>query len=336
MLLTFYDLQYNFIQYLFILVTERYNQQSIHFQFFNITTNFTSYYSTITPIKLINYYWPLCQCSNLISFRINDLLLFGVCPVDRCFSFCTFSFRHYVVCSLIYGFWLSLWSLQSLLSKVIELLTISVNHIMAVTVTFSKWWLHLYRKEPLITVASVLTSSSNNEILIGATSSEISYHLRDIFALWCSTYREHFTVLCSFMTYYWICNYINTTSATSGSGSTDPSGVPEFTPVFSGTPVTRPLALYVKDREVLTISGTYRWSLCHRYSITVNHIMAVTVTFSKWWLHLYRKEPSIAVASVLAASSKKEIPIGATSFEISMCTSTRFYLGILKANTLSL
>ena len=33
--------------------------------------------------------------------------------------------------------------------------------------------------------------------------------------------------------------------ATSRSGSTDPSGAPEFTPVFSGTPVTGPLALYI-------------------------------------------------------------------------------------------
>jgi hypothetical protein len=57
-----------------ILVTERNNQQSIKFLFFNITTKFTSYYSKITPIKLINYYWSLCQCSHLISFRINDLI----------------------------------------------------------------------------------------------------------------------------------------------------------------------------------------------------------------------------------------------------------------------
>jgi hypothetical protein len=33
-----------------------------------------------------------------------------VCFVDRCLSFCTFSFGHYVVCSSsIYGFWLPLW-----------------------------------------------------------------------------------------------------------------------------------------------------------------------------------------------------------------------------------
>ena len=61
----------------------------------------------------------------------------------------------------------------------------------------------------------------------------------------CSTYRKYCTVLYSFTTYYRVCNYIYTTSATNGSGSTDPSGAPEFTPVFSGTPVTRPFALYV-------------------------------------------------------------------------------------------
>ena len=49
--------------------------------------------------------------------------------VDRCFCFCTFSFRHCVVCYLIYGFWLPLWSLQTLLSKVIELLTIASANI---------------------------------------------------------------------------------------------------------------------------------------------------------------------------------------------------------------
>ena len=68
---------------------------------------------------------------------------------------------------------------------------------------------------------------------------------------------------------------------------------------------------------MLTIGGTYRWSVWHIYSITVNQVMTVTVTFSKWWLHLYKKEPLIAVASVLEASSNNEILIGATSSEIS-------------------
>jgi hypothetical protein len=35
--------------------------------------------------------------------------------IDRCLSFCTFSFGHCIVCSSIYGFWLPLWYLQALL-----------------------------------------------------------------------------------------------------------------------------------------------------------------------------------------------------------------------------
>jgi hypothetical protein len=52
--------------------------------------------------------------------------------------------------------------------------------------------------------------------------------------------------------------------------------------------ITREL---VRNREVLTISGTNKWSLWHRYCITVNQVMVATVTFSKWWLHLYQTEP---------------------------------------------
>jgi hypothetical protein len=43
-------------------------------------------------------------------------LVLYVCFVDRCLSFCTFSFGHCVVCSSsIYSFWLPVWYLQTLL-----------------------------------------------------------------------------------------------------------------------------------------------------------------------------------------------------------------------------
>jgi hypothetical protein len=73
--------------------------------------------------------------------------------------------------------------------------------------------------------------------------------------------------------------------------------------------VTNPIISreWVMDRAVLTISGTYRWSLWHWYFITVNQVMVVNITFSEWWLHLYQKEPLISLASVLAAFSNKEI-----------------------------
>ena len=48
---------------------------------------------------------------------ILSLVLY-VCFLDRCLSFCPFSFGHQVVCpSLIYGFLLLLWYLQDLLSN---------------------------------------------------------------------------------------------------------------------------------------------------------------------------------------------------------------------------
>ena len=51
--------------------------------------------------------------------RVTRYLVLYVCFVDHCLSFCPFSFGHCVVCSsLIYGFWLPLWYLQTLLYKV--------------------------------------------------------------------------------------------------------------------------------------------------------------------------------------------------------------------------
>ena len=44
---------------------------------------------------------------------VTRSLVLYVCFVDRCLSFCTFSFGHCVVCSSIYGFWLPLWYLQT-------------------------------------------------------------------------------------------------------------------------------------------------------------------------------------------------------------------------------
>ena len=74
---------------------------------------------------------------------------------------------------------------------------------------------------------------------------------------------------------------------------------------------------WVNDHGVLSISGIYWWSLWHRYTITVNQVMVVTVTFSKWWLHLYQQELLISVASMLAESSTMEIMIGTTNSGIS-------------------
>ena len=50
--------------------------------------------------------------------RVTRSLVLYVCFVDRCLSFCTFSFGHCVLCSSIYGFWLLLWYLQTLLRAI--------------------------------------------------------------------------------------------------------------------------------------------------------------------------------------------------------------------------
>ena len=52
--------------------------------------------------------------------RVTRSLVLCVCFVDLCLSFCTFSFGHCVVCSWsIYGLWLPLWFLQTLLLIII-------------------------------------------------------------------------------------------------------------------------------------------------------------------------------------------------------------------------
>jgi hypothetical protein len=71
-------------------------------------------------------YWWLWYNSNYVGCIVHKLLtsecvtrslVLCVCFVDRCLSFCTFSFGHYVVCSSsIYWFWLPLWYLQTILN----------------------------------------------------------------------------------------------------------------------------------------------------------------------------------------------------------------------------
>ena len=53
------------------------------------------------------------------------------------------------------------------------------------------------------------------------------------------------TLPSSFPIHHQVCNYSNTTGATSGEGTAYPSGATEFTPVFSGVLVTRSLVFYV-------------------------------------------------------------------------------------------
>ena len=53
-----------------------------------------------TPVYIDKYN----NNKNISGIRVT--LVLYVCFVDRCLSFCTFSFGHFVVCSSIYRFWL--------------------------------------------------------------------------------------------------------------------------------------------------------------------------------------------------------------------------------------
>ena len=67
--------------------------------------------------------------------RVTRSLVLCVRFVDHHLSFCTFSFGHCVVCSSsIYGFWLPLWYLQTLLKIVVECKIVKVTKKSDITV----------------------------------------------------------------------------------------------------------------------------------------------------------------------------------------------------------
>jgi hypothetical protein len=79
--------------------------------------------------------------------RVNRSLVLYVCFGGRCLSFCTFSFGHCVVfSSSIYGFWLSLWYLQTLLEWKCQILLLNY--------TENGQWRLLLRKNTSILSAS--------------------------------------------------------------------------------------------------------------------------------------------------------------------------------------
>jgi hypothetical protein len=62
--------------------------------------------------------------------RVTRSLVLYVCFVDRCLSFCTFSFGHCVVSSSsIYGFWLPLW-FRCVFRRWPSLLLVSSNYML--------------------------------------------------------------------------------------------------------------------------------------------------------------------------------------------------------------
>jgi hypothetical protein len=76
---------------------------------------------TLVEQELLTLPGHLSSPSVFTGVRFTRSLVLYVCFVDRCLSFCTFYFGHFVVCSsLIYGFWLPLWYLQTLLKDMLD------------------------------------------------------------------------------------------------------------------------------------------------------------------------------------------------------------------------
>ena len=72
-------------------------------------------------LKYLKYLWPRSHPESLFTLyrcisSLSWIIVLCVYFVHRCLSFSPFSFGHYVICSSsIYGFWLPLWYLPTLL-----------------------------------------------------------------------------------------------------------------------------------------------------------------------------------------------------------------------------
>jgi hypothetical protein len=104
--------------------------------------------------KKHTFFLNIFRLTLLVGFVMLDLYFLNVCFADLCLSFCTFSSGYCFVCSSsIYGFWLLLWYLQTLLIKVEHIrghlwhrYSVAVNQVIVVTVQLSKWRLQNGRR----------------------------------------------------------------------------------------------------------------------------------------------------------------------------------------------
>jgi hypothetical protein len=98
--------------------------QSFHFQ---VLSPFMTYHLITRRVPLVEQQLLtlLDQLSSTPVFsevRVNRSLVLCVYLVDRCLFFCTFSFSHCIVYpSSIYGFWLPIWYLQTLLPALLHM-----------------------------------------------------------------------------------------------------------------------------------------------------------------------------------------------------------------------
>ena len=87
------------------------------FSHFWIITGFVTRLTRRVPLvelELLLFPEHLSSSPVFSGVGVTPYLVLCVFFVDRCLSFCTFSFGHCVVCSSsIYGFWLLLWYLRA-------------------------------------------------------------------------------------------------------------------------------------------------------------------------------------------------------------------------------
>ena len=110
-----YTLFEHFSEYIFVL------QYTFFFKFiYSYRTTYIYYCRMLclnmSEILKLTWYGVRVNLPSVFSgVRVTRALALYVCFVDRFLSFCPFSFDHCVVCSSIYGFWLHVWYLQTIL-----------------------------------------------------------------------------------------------------------------------------------------------------------------------------------------------------------------------------
>jgi hypothetical protein len=92
-----------------------------HFPHSSLITGFVTIETPRVPLvdqELLTLPGHLSSLMVISGVRVTRSLALCICFVDHCLFFCSFSFGHCVVCSSsIYGFWLPLWYLQTLLTQ---------------------------------------------------------------------------------------------------------------------------------------------------------------------------------------------------------------------------
>jgi hypothetical protein len=107
----------------------------IHELFFKYTwsSGAVTAYPSRAPEFTAGFKWGSCY----LIFRFMCMFL-----ENRCLFFCPFSFGHCVVCPSIYGFWLQLWYLQTLIMIIIHLRSQKwIHHIFLTCKTLKIWFM---------------------------------------------------------------------------------------------------------------------------------------------------------------------------------------------------